>query len=170
METLTLEHLSAYLPYGLKMKIDKWTEEIGALNGFDAVLKDMRVTLIIARNENKSEAKTWTPELKHCKPILYPLSSLTETIWYESKEINPSEFIKDWYNEKYAKSIDGLEHYSFKNDFILFGTIEPTEETEIINMPYQAYQLLFKMKIDIFGLIEKGLAVDVNNLETNPYK
>jgi hypothetical protein len=104
------------------------------------------------------------------KIILYPLSSLTETIWYEGKEISPIEFIKDWYNEKYAKSIDGLAHYSFENDFILFGTIEPTEVTEIINMPYQAYQLLFKMKIDIFGLIEKGLAVDVNNLETNPYK
>jgi hypothetical protein len=104
------------------------------------------------------------------KIILYPLSSLTETIWFEGKEINPSEFIKDWYNEKYATKIDGLEHYSFENDFILFGTIEPTEVTEIINMPYQAYQLLFKMKIDIFGLIEKGLAVDVNTLETNPYK
>jgi hypothetical protein len=152
MKTLTLEHLSAYLPYHA---IVQWTRPDDKAVLFSP-LTVADYYFYIHRNK--------------AKIILYPLSSLTETIWFEGKEINPSEFIKDWYNEKYAKSIDGLEHYSFKNDFILFGTIEPTEETEVNNMPYQAYQLLFKMKIDVFSLIEKGLAVDVNSLETNPYK
>jgi hypothetical protein len=168
METLTLEHLSAYLPYGLKMKIDKWTEEIGALNGFDAVLKDVRVTLIISRNKNKSEATTWTPELKYCKPILYPLSSLTETIWYEGKEINPIEFIKDWYNSQPDSYVSELKYVYWENNLTLFG-LELDDSYEVA-MPYQAYQLLFKMKIDVYSLIEKGLAVDVNTLEANPYK
>jgi hypothetical protein len=157
METLTIEHLSAYLPYGLIGQLKQYP------NG-----TCVKLGTYLSNSERK-----WTIDMfveSSVLPILYPLSSLTETIWFEGKEINPSEFIKDWYNEKYAKSIDGLEHYSFKNDFILFGTIEPTEEREIINLPYQAYQLLFKMKIDVFSLIEKGLAVDVNTLETNPYK
>jgi hypothetical protein len=157
MKTLTQEHLSVYLPYGL----------IGQLKQFPNGTY-VKLGTYLSNSERK-----WTIDMfveSSVLPILYPLSSLTETIWYEGKEINPIDFIKDWYNEKYATEIDGLEHYSFKNDFILFGTIEPTEEIEIINMPYQAYQLLFKMKIDVFSLIEKGLAVDVNTLETNPYK
>jgi hypothetical protein len=159
METLTLEHLSVYLPYGLMGKLTHHP-------------KSNYVTMAAYLSNLQ---RKWTINMfaeNGVLPILYPLSSLAETIWFEGKEINPIEFIKDWYNEKYATEIDDLEHYSFKNDFILFGVIQPKMETEleIINMPYQAYQLLFKMKIDIFGLIEKGLAVDVNTLETNPYK
>jgi len=158
METLTLEHLSVYLPYGL----------MGQLKGYP---NGTYVTLgtYLSNTERK-----WTIDMfieSGVLPILYPLSSLTETIWYEGKEIKPIEFIKDWYNESYGK-IDDLEYYDLENEFALFGVFHSTEEkeTEIIAMPYQAYQLLFKMKIDIFGLIEKGLAVDVNILETNPYK
>jgi hypothetical protein len=161
MKTLTLEHLSAYLPYGV-MAVD----EYGQARIIDYECQSYTKTIVGLNHVLKSQ----TVQVNCFKPILYPLSSLTETIWFEGKEINPSDFIKDWYNEINATEIDGLEHYSFKNDFILFGTIEPTEETEIINLPYQAYQLLFKMKIDVFSLIEKGLAVDVNTLETNPYK
>jgi hypothetical protein len=160
METLTLEHLSAYLPFDLELEVDN------IYNGFTCKLVVINNTNSLKNGLNINEAIEY-----NAKPILYPLSSLTETIWYEGKEINPIEFIKDWYNESYGE-IDDLEYYELENEFALFGTIHPTEETEleIIAMPCQAYQLLFKMKIDIFSLIEKGLAVDVNALETNPYK
>jgi hypothetical protein len=177
METLKLEHLSAYLPYGLKVMYypeddngkliqEDWhlkPKEIYSFNQLEIMKQNILLWL------NAKSAKFATTSYM---PILYPLSSLTETIWYEGKEINPSEFIKDWYNEKYAGSIDDLEYYALENEFALFGAVHETlqSEAEIIAMPYQAYQLLFKMKIDIFGLIEKGLALDVNNLETNPYK
>jgi hypothetical protein len=163
METLTLEHLSAYLPYGL-MAVD----EYGQARIIDYECQSYTKTIVGLNHVLKSQ----TVQVNCFKPILYPLSSLTETIWYEGKEINPIEFIKDWYNEKYATEIDDLEYYALENEFALFGAVHETlqSEAEIIAMPYQAYQLLFKMKIDIFGLIEKGLAVDVNTLETNPYK
>jgi hypothetical protein len=159
MKTLTLEHLSAYLPYGLIGQLKQYP------NG-----TCVKLGTYLSNSERK-----WTIDMfveSSVLPILCPLSSLTETIWFEGKEINPSEFIKDWYNEKYATEIEDLEYYKLENEFALFGVFHSTEEkeTEIIAMPYQAYQLLLKMKIDIFGLIEKGLAVDVNTLETNPYK
>jgi hypothetical protein len=112
--------------------------------------------------------KSQTVQVNCFKPILYPLSSLTETIWYEGKEINPIEFIKDWYNSQPDSYVSELKYVYWENNFTLFG-LELDDSYEVA-MPYDAYQLLFKMKIDIFGLIEKGLAVDVNNLETNPYK
>ena len=159
MKTLTLEHLSAYLPYGLMGQLKSYPN--GTYVTLDTYLSN-------------SERK-WTIGMfveSSVLPILYPLSSLTETIWYEGKEISPIDFIKDWYNEKYATEIDDLEYYALENEFALFGAVHETlqSEAEIIAMPYQAYQLLFKMKIDVFSLIEKGLAVDVNALETNPYK
>jgi hypothetical protein len=161
METLTLEHLSVYLPYGLKVTKSDWGKCL-KVNIDDGILNQVGINYVIKTN---------------AKPILYPLSSLTETIWYEGKEINPIEFIKDWYNEKHVE-IDDLEYYCLNDKYVLgsefglFGAIHEREQTEaeIISMPYQAYQLLFKMKIDVFSLIEKGLAVDVNTLETNPYK
>jgi hypothetical protein len=37
-------------------------------------------------------------------------------------------------------------------------------DTHFPNNQYEAYQYLFKWHLDIFGLIEKGLAIDVNDL------
>jgi hypothetical protein len=200
MKTLTLEHLSAYLPYGLKCSYlgitngseisrdrKQFVEENEPYPNFAyyepiqevigvkiAPLKTIRVykKYWIAMCGVYSQGQKNFINGMGISPILYPLSSLTETIWFEGKEINPSEFIKDWYNEKYATEIDDLEYYALENEFALFGAVHETlhSQAEIIAMPYQAYQLLFKIKIDIFGLIEKGLALDVNSLETNPYK
>ena len=162
METQTLEHLSAYLPYGLKLRMNIFGDnetivELAGINDYQVELLGIRKTVT-----------EWF-DYENINPILYPLSSLTETIWYDGKEINPIEFIRDWYNENH-KDVNEIEYYILDNEFGLFGVYRDLEELEIIAMPYQAYRLLFKMKIDVFSLIEKGLAVDVNTLETNPYK
>jgi hypothetical protein len=159
METLTLEHLSAYLPYGLNiLRPDNKT-----------ILKCKGINGNLYVFEEKDGIERFGSIVsKHNKPILYPLSSLTETIWYEGKEINPIEFIKDWYNSQPDSFIKELKFINSEENFTLFGLEE--DDSYEVAMPYQAYQLLFKMKIDVFSLIEKGLAVDVNTLETNPYK
>ena len=144
MKTLTLEHLFAYLPYGL----------MGQLKGYP---NGTYVTLgtYLSNTERK-----WTIDMfieSGVLPILYPLSSLTETIWYEGKEINPIDWLEDtYYTLSLHKECERL--------------LEEGDYVWINHMSYLLIIHLCKWKIDIFGLIEKGLAVDVNTLETNPYK
>lgn len=78
------------------------------------------------------------------KPILRHLSDLTKE---EEKEIhskcpnlpNYQEFHKEWINEK------GLD---------LSETI----------IEYAAMEILFEWHFDVFGLIDKGLAIDINTI------
>jgi hypothetical protein len=178
MKTLTLEHLSAYLPYHSMVQ---WTRPDDKAVLFSP-LTVADYYFYIHRNKGKI--------------ILYPLSSLTETIWFEGKEICPIVELLSISNNKKI-NITQILCETKKYDDKEFCTIEYVENggepsiksfsydaelsrfihrNETEGRPYAtAYQLqlfkkLFEWKIDIFGLIEKGLAVDVNTLETNPYK
>lgn len=81
---------------------------------------------------------------KCVKPILRPLSDLT-------KEIGCT-VTSDWimeemgYEEKYL---------SYLSDFIADKVL-----------PYEIFEKLFELHFDVFGLIEKGLAVDINTIAT----
>ena len=78
------------------------------------------------------------------KPILRPLSDLT-------KELLPFEL--SWGN-------DGLR---FEDYFVMANNSELSYTTKV-------YDWLLKNHYDIDNLIGKGLAIDVNTLEENPYK
>jgi hypothetical protein len=75
MKTLTLEHLSAYLPYEVIVNTLEWNRLISEHLKFQLPL----TCHLIETRDNYIEFK----------PVLYPLSSLTETIWFEGKEIIP---------------------------------------------------------------------------------
>lgn len=71
-----------------------------------------------------------------CKPILKPMSKLIED----------------------KKLIDEL-------DKISFGTFSELYDIKNINkIPNILYQILVENHYDVFGLIEKGLAIDINTL------
>jgi hypothetical protein len=46
---------------------------------------------------------------------------------------------------------------------ITFGLKNPVNNI----LTYENWQLLFKWHFDVFGLIEKGLAIDINTLSAN---
>jgi len=139
---LELKHLAPYLPYGLKVQCDIWNEEICAVDGFSATLKDVRLTCIIARNKERSEATTWTPKLEHCKPILRPLSDLTKNIDNDERNVKYYSLLKTCYSEVDLRNF---------------------QEVPLIQK-YDDVQILLEYHFDIFGLIEKGLAIDINTL------
>jgi len=76
-----------------------------------------------------------------CKPILHPLS-----------DIHKNEF-----NFIYDKETD---YYSI-NDWILLNA----ESRLTSKFSYEFWALLFENHFDVFGLIEQGLAVDINTLK-----
>ena len=75
------------------------------------------------------------------KPILLPLS--------------------DWKNYKDELSDNAIEWFEYMFDYNIDC---------IDSLSYKDIKVLLSQKIDIHGLIDAGLAVDVNTLDFNPYK
>ncbi len=120
------------------------------------------------------------PDFEKFTPILRPLSDLTKEIEHKEEKFVPiielakvaftnsrfsfelseglDKFVwidDDWNNFKF--SFDGYNfHYDGYSRFI------PNQ--------FKLYQKLIEWHFDISDLISKGEAIDVNTLETNPYK
>ena len=89
------------------------------------------------------------------KLILRPLSDLTKEI-----EFNGKRFIPDlWFNDT-----DYTDY--FEEDF-LRGITRRKNPYNIKQCSYQVIQKLIEWHFDIFGLIEEGLAIDINTLKNN---
>jgi len=137
---LTLEHLKGYLGTGLKVKMNK-TGSIYKVTGFRKN-DDSFKYLFFSNSDCYSD---------ECKPILRPLSDLTK--FCEDLGFVPIE-------ELLCEGVDieigicGLKIIQSKdNDWIWF-----------VDLQTQIIQKLYKWHFDIHGLIEKGLAIDINKL------
>ena len=92
-------------------------------------------------------------------PVLHPLSDLTKEIENNGKKFVPLDILLEMYS---------LNMYQFTN-----GEIYNTDYAryiEIEELPFEAVLKLIEWHFDIASLIEKGEIIDVNILETNPYK
>lgn len=138
---LELKHLAPYLPYELKL-LSSFNEpatisnlHLTDLDSRKAVCLQLDGVPITFRSEN----------LDTIKPILRPLSDLTKeievdgefTIVYNNLELEKYLNIDTW---------DKLEYW-------------------INYLPFEIVTSFFKHHFDVFRLIEKGLAVDINTLE-----
>mgnify|MGYP003609910729 CR=1 FL=1 len=131
---LEIKHLAGYLPYGLICKSNR-----GKYYIMD-IYSNMRGSGI----EKREISAVLNEEMK---PILRPLSDLTKEI-----EHNGEKFVfSDIYfsNSKIEKLQD--------KSLCLF-------ENPLNEIDYNSVQTLIKYHFDIFGLIEKGLAIDINTL------
>ena len=91
------------------------------------------------------EAAYLDSEYEEFKPILRPLSDL-KTIEKEIKLVDSYWYVDDYLTEKCT-----------------VDKIYPLHVIEFI--PYAIMQVLLKYHFDVFGLIEKGLAIDINTIE-----
>jgi hypothetical protein len=82
-------------------------------------------------------------EYPYTKPILRPLSDLTKEIEVNGEKFVPIEEIKE-----------SQHHLFFREDI----------ENPLEGVQYSEIQKLFEWHFDVFGLIEAGLAIDVNAL------
>lgn len=94
----------------------------------------------------------------HDKLILRPLSDLTKEIEVNDERFIPIEFL--------TKMFDLNENYELRfenNLFVLWDKIN--EWYRINDNNFILFQKLFEWHFDVFGLIEKGLAIDKNSLQ-----
>jgi hypothetical protein len=179
METrkLELKDIAGYLPYELKM-----TKK---LKGVDRgkLMIHLESGSTCYNHLDCSELKKF-----NVYPILRPLSDLYRTITHNGKEIVPivelakiSKPFIDWkissrntfavdlsdYLGKYFGYIKSEERFYLLEDYN--DGYESKIELSVKNQ-YQLFDYLHELKIDYRGLIDAGLAIDVNTLENNPYK
>jgi hypothetical protein len=169
MEKLELKHLAPYLPY--------------QVNFTDITLKP-RWTLMVANI-------SVFDYINH-KLILHPLSDLTKEIEHNGEKFVPLvELFKLIKNVECEILITNDEHYSlgYNSDldcyYMIFDNIEfefgeyevefyfqnnnlvlnvPVWFNNVISNNYDLYGKLFEWHFDVFGLIEKGLAIDINTI------
>ena len=148
---LELKRIAFYLPYGLDfLCFDVESKEF----------EELPLLSINLRNEELEIGGMDIPidELPYpngltIKPILRPLSDLTKEIEETEKTLlDKIVFESNRHCDAYE---EWLEHY-----------IDTNDESCIEQAPFEIIQELFKLHFDVFGLIQQGLAIDINTLES----
>lgn len=143
---LELKHLAPYLPYGLKGKY-KLSDVINLSKGQKDEIREVTLT-----EDNIKFFRLY------CNPILRPLSDLTKEIEHNGEKFIPSEVLLRIYREEWV--VDKIQinnEYWFSLDFYCGIDIIPT--------PLWVYEKLFEWHFDVFDLLSKGLAIDINTLK-----
>lgn len=151
---LELKHLAPYLPYGLKTQYK--------LSDVRKVPNEIDKLRIKELNEDSISFC-----LKYAKPILRPLSNLTK-----------KDLKEELYQYYETLGIDvKLVNYDSGNDNPFDMTLTVTYKmmgevfTDVLinrgsisQSPYHVVSWLLENNFDVFRLIEKGLAIDINTL------
>ena len=131
---LELKHLAPYLPYGLRI-YDETSKSSYELD-CNNLLNVIKYSL----------------EYQDTKPILRPLTDLTK-----------EEFINDILGS--ARAMNGCKITPFlqRGGSIDFYT-HRKDDTPTGALLISQYWKLFELHFDVFGLIDKGLAIDINTI------
>ncbi len=135
---LELKHLAPYLPYGLKFEYfgDVWTTvSIHFMRKFF-------ITGTMRANNNRNFL------FQNIKPILRPLSDLTKEIAYHGENEIGVDYIctSNRQAEQYMETI-------------------PKNQFNCDALKWWQFEILLEMHVDVFGLIDAGIAIDINTLE-----
>lgn len=148
---LELKHLAPYLPYELKVKA---SSDIYKVDGVD--ISDQ--TIIAYELE-----EMWLP-MRSCKPILRPLSDLTKL----EEGLISEHSINMLIEEKFKMEYGVFSHYKGDLEFQIEGdSSQGYDSAKTISFEVTEFvrNELLKAHYDIFGLIEEGLAIDINTLK-----
>ena len=148
METhLTIKHLAPYLPYDLKCDIFFAQQSMGTC------VWRIRILDCFYLDKLKNN-------LEFIRPILRPLSDFNKVI-----EVNGEKFVPiEWFE------ISDVENNSVdygKGNVKIIGLLKDISKYNFIDLSYINYCIVEKFiewHFDIFGLIEQGLAIDINTL------
>lgn len=168
MKKLTIKELAPYLPFDLYfIRYERECVDKTATNIIWSEYKVPVRTQLNAVNLNGFE-------YDNSKPILRPLSDLTKEI-----EVNGEKFVpmiklvspdgKEWdlmkvveYNP-FPKLGGDRKYYKVEHDSL--GEIISINPNNVLVLPYNLVQYLFEWHFDVFGLIEQGLAINLNSIQ-----
>jgi hypothetical protein len=162
---LELRDVAGYLSYGISFSFE---------NG---IWKTNNINV----NSNLIEVSNWTHhvslwvDIEKIKPILRPLSDLYRTITHNGKEIIPIvELVKilfpnyEWKQDNeygFAETVNHGYTFCYDEGYNVFNF----DDNYCIDQ-LTCFDYLHELKIDYRGLIDAGLAIDVNTLKNDPYK
>ena len=163
---LQLKHLAGYLPYGLKgVLIADSHEEFEYCDIDEDILKEGSIweysghvnnNVLIPLGDGDLDGFLMTKDGSYAccdslwKPILRPLSDLTKEIEVNGVELVPLTALFGDNNQRIASMLEWINN----------------EDAELCGFGFtiSVYDVLLKWNFDIHGLIEQGLAVDINTL------
>lgn len=166
MDNLTIEHLSAYFPYGLKAEmmdyksdyVGKKYDEIIGVHQWD---KNGQYWSVLTVGGSK-------PNIDRIKPLLRPLSDLIKEIDHKGEKFVPIDELRKMSDVPYSESFrfedDGFK-FTTEVMHSEYGTHQWIDYDFNSNNQYEMYSRLFEWHFDVFGLIDKGLAIDINILK-----
>lgn len=171
MKEITLKEWSAYLPYGLKVKVtdNPCADEIHELSGipYDGLLHLGKGGMYGFKRRN----------FKQVKPILYDLSWLTREITHEGETFVPLLNLVDPDKSDWDK-MECLEFQAvpnipqsqkwFKVKHLELGEVIQINPFNLEVLPHKLFQKLIEWKFNAFNLPDE-LIVRVTE-DFNPYK
>lgn len=141
---LTIEHLAPYLPYKLKW-IFQGDDTIHEVVGLDMTVEGLHLF--------SPDGSFGRCSFDQGKPLLRRPENVSKEELIESGLDCLMVTGIGKYNITREYSDDDINRYDIHH----FG-----EDTDI---PYDVIKILFSLHVDVFGLIESGLAIDVNTIE-----
>lgn len=141
MDKLTLEHLAPFLTYAIRVCIGKTERNLTAIS-----LDSPFVFVSACKGSREKEMVS----IEQIKPILRPLSDLTKEIEQNEKRFVPISAILERFGDS-----ESLENALL---WLMDGSYPYSK------FSYCIIELLISWHFDVFGLIEKGLAIDLNTL------
>lgn len=144
---LTLAHLASYLPYGLKV--------VSKINNYSYTLLGACKDEILIQDDLNGWYAT-----NIFKPILRPISDLY---------IYNEHFEESWISRLNKECIEFSNTHGIWLDSdldfdIMYDRCEPPGYLPL-EYTSKCRDWLVKNHFDVFGLIEKGLAIDINSIE-----
>ncbi len=140
MKQLTINEVTPYLPYELKVLTNSGIEKVLSTVGVSNVTLEYDFDIY---------------SYDKFKPILRNLSDLTKEIEHNRERFVPIERLKENLSRDWCDSFD--EYLDFIHDACY-------SSNAILQGSYKIIQKLLEWHFDIFSLIENGLAVDINTL------
>lgn len=146
MKALTIQELSCYLPYGLKICYRVLDLENGdpTTGNPDDRMKDCIMVMNSARLDRCLLPGTdrWYDKNSIFKPLLIPMSELTDTNAYEDIARQcEHRMVEEYYHVKLEKNYSPL------------------------GMPYWVFKILLEYHFDVFDLIGNCLALNKTDLK-----
>ena len=133
---LELKHLAGYLPYGLKAKMNIFGD-----NQTEVEIEGLSVIGEVELSGIRTTVNEFF-DISEIKPILRPLSDLTKKIKVNGEKFVPIE----------------------KMEFLGWFNMNCKDKDKVLRIPYGMMTFLLEWHFDIYGLIEKSLAIDINTL------
>lgn len=171
MATLELKHIAPYLPYSVKGQ---------SPTGNVFILRTHRTMQGTGMEQRTIETFV---EDKY-KLILRPLSELTRNIKIDRNVFVPivelakisdyDGFVSEIdtkaknniYGVRYIGDYEDRYVFAYHNDGNCFGLHNDNDqEMHIVLKQMECFQKMFEWHFDVFGLIENGLAIDINSIK-----